>query len=295
MNVEVEPGKYVIAVSGGVDSVALLHLLNQNPDLKLTVAHYDHGIREHSYRDRQFVHQLTSEYKLPFIYDEGNLGSTASEAAARKARYEFLQKVAKVCGADGIIIAHHQDDVLETAIINILRGTGRKGLSSLGSTHQLIRPATHIPKEALVDYAREQGLVWQEDETNTDETYLRNYVRHRLTPRFDYDSRQQLVDLIETLRRSNAELDHLLEAEISIHSIENRLDRNWFVQLPHDVAKEIMASWLRLHGVREFDKRTIERLVVCAKVGQIGSRFDVIGPTHMRVEIDNLALEGYER
>src|SRR5437764_343012 len=128
-----KPGKYVVAVSGGVDSVALLDMLARSDDLKLVVAHFDHGIRKDSAKDRKFVEDLAKNYDLPFVYEEGHLGSGTSEAVARGARYDFLHRVKKSHGAQAIITAHHQDDVLETAIINLLRGTGRKGLTSLTS------------------------------------------------------------------------------------------------------------------------------------------------------------------
>ena len=86
MNIALEPGKYVVAVSGGVDSVTLLHLLRSDPKLKLIVAHFDHGIRPESVEDRRFVAELAKQYSLPFVYATGNLGPEASEAAARKAR-----------------------------------------------------------------------------------------------------------------------------------------------------------------------------------------------------------------
>src|SRR4051794_16456164 len=131
MKIYVGPGKYVVAVSGGVDSVGLLDLLRMDPGVKLTVSHFDHGIRDDSHLDRAHVQALARRYQLPFVYDKGALGPGASEAEARTARYQFLDNVKTKTGAHAIVTAHHQDDVLETAIINLLRGTGRKGLSSL--------------------------------------------------------------------------------------------------------------------------------------------------------------------
>src|SRR5690348_2939142 len=120
-----KPGNYVVAVSGGVDSVVLLDILSKQPGLKLTIAHFDHGIRNDSYKDRQFVEGLAKKYQLLFVYKEGSLGK-ASEAKAREARYEFLRKAQKDSGSQAIITAHHQDDLLETAILNMLRDSSRK-------------------------------------------------------------------------------------------------------------------------------------------------------------------------
>src|SRR5438132_889977 len=127
MDIALEPGTYIVAVSGGVDSMVLLDLLRTKPELKLIVAHYDHGMRPNSTADRQLVQAVSKHHGLTFIYDQGKLGN-ASEATARRARYDFLHQVREASQARAIITAHHQDDLLETAILNILRGTGRRGL-----------------------------------------------------------------------------------------------------------------------------------------------------------------------
>ena len=114
-----QPGTYVVAVSGGVDSMVLLDLLAKQPDIKLIVAHYDHGIRSDSKLDRELVASSAKKYKIPFVYESGNLGPGTSENQARIARYNFLRKVQKESKADAIVTAHHQDDALETAILNI--------------------------------------------------------------------------------------------------------------------------------------------------------------------------------
>ena len=126
-HIPLAPGTYIVAVSGGVDSIVLLDLLANQEKAKLIVAHFDHGIRNDSRDDRMFVQDLAVRYELPFVYDVGNLGQGASEAKAREARYTFLRGVRQAAGARSIITAHHEDDVLETAILNIMRGTGRKG------------------------------------------------------------------------------------------------------------------------------------------------------------------------
>src|SRR4051812_28994279 len=102
----VPAGRYVVAVSGGVDSMVLLDLLARQPDLQLTVAHLDHGIREDSIKDRQLVQQVAQTHGLPFVYNRVELGAGTSEAAARQARYEFLHQVRRNSLAQAIITAH---------------------------------------------------------------------------------------------------------------------------------------------------------------------------------------------
>jgi tRNA(Ile)-lysidine synthase len=296
MNLELpRVGTYVIAVSGGVDSIALLHALQNQPGYKLVVAHFDHGIREDSASDRAFVQEQAKRYGLPFVYKEGDLGVSASEADARAARYEFLRQVQAASGARALVTAHHQDDVLETAIINILRGTGRKGLTALRTREGLVRPLLDIPKRDLIAFAKSEGLNWREDSTNQNLDYLRNYVRHRIVPRFDEDTRNRLWQVINDLRFTNEELDRLLTSQLHLQSKGGMLDRTYFTQLPYNVSREVMATWLRAHGIANFDGKTLERLVVAAKTGGSGRRYDVLGGVSMLVEGNYLALVGVER
>lgn len=284
-------GKYVVAVSGGVDSVALLHALRNLPGVELVVAHFDHGIRPESAADREFVGRLAGLYGLPFEYAEGGLGPDASEATAREARYRFLDEVRKRHAAAAMVTAHHKDDVLETAVINLLRGSGRKGLTALGNRAGIERPLLEISKQDLIDYAQSHNLEWREDSTNQDTDYLRNYVRHQLLSRFDDDARGRLWQIINGLKATNEELDELLAEHIADQSQEGELDRGWFVQLPHPAARETMAAWLRGHGIRDFDSKTLERLVVGAKTAAAGKSLDVsrgvrlhIGPYHLALD-----------
>ena len=288
MDVKVSPGKYVVAVSGGVDSVCLLNMLS-NVKLDLIVAHFDHGIRKDSSEDRKFVEGLAKKYGLPFEYAEGRLGVGASEATAREARYAFLRKMKDKYGSKAIITAHHQDDLIETAIINLLRGTGRKGLTALDSKGDIVRPLLGFSKQQLLDYAAARTLEWREDPTNNDTGYLRNYVRHELLPKFDTAARRKLVSIINSQRLVNAELDRLLSG------VEGQLDRAWFVSLPHDAAREIMAVWLRANGLGEFDKPAIERTVVGAKTARPGKKIEVKKDVKIEVGKTTLALTHPER
>ncbi len=308
IDISLRPGKYVVAVSGGVDSVALLHLLaqmqetrNQKPETSentkrsmsnyyFLVAHFDHGIRNDSAKDRQHVQALARQYGLPFVYDVGRLGSGTSEARARAARYRFLYKVRLASDADAIVTAHHQDDVLETVVINLLRGTGRKGLSSLTSGKTIVRPLLQFPKSDIVDYANHHSLTWHEDSTNASDAYLRNRIRHHILPAWPAQERQKLVNITTHMQHINAQIDDLLGSEL-----QPRLNREWFRVLPHDVATEVMAAWLRKQGLREFDKQTIERLTVAAKVAKSGKTIDAVKGRSVRIGEQDLALTPGER
>lgn len=292
--ITVTPGLYVAAVSGGVDSMVLLDLLRKQAGVRLVVAHFDHGIRPDSIEDRRLVEKAARQAALPFVYEAAELGAGASEAAARAARYRFLEKVRTVSGAAAIITAHHQDDLLETAIINLLRGTHYRGLSSLNS-ETIVRPLLAVPKADLIDYAHEQGIVWREDSTNTDEAYLRNYVRRRLMPRLGESGREQLLLNITKSAEHRQLIDHQTINLLHLQERAGTIDRLWFNTLPFNVSAEVLAAWLRAHGLGGFDKRGVMRMTARAKTQNANSRIPVYGNCYIRVTHSFLALDNHER
>lgn len=305
MNIAVEPGTYVVAVSGGVDSMALLHLLaqkvsdhqspvsgdvaNNNP-FRFVVAHFDHGIRDDSHLDRQLVQDVAKKYNLPFVHDRGFLGADASEAKARRARYNFLHQVQRASGARGIITAHHQDDWLETAIMQLLRGTRRLGVSSIAHNTHVRRPMLNVSKQEIKKYAKEQGLKWREDSTNQDLRYKRNYVRHKLVKKMSLADYERLLMHARHLHLLNQEIESLLLAQLLNQPVINQLNRQWFLNLDHIVAREVMASWLRRNKIKGFNKKLIEQLVVRAKTLQPGQKTHITRMYFLQIAKDTLKI-----
>ncbi len=295
MNINIRPGHYVVAVSGGVDSVALLDLLiKQAPSSKLVVAHFDHGIREDSGLDRHHVQELAAHHRLPFVFHEGRLGPKASEATARTARYDFLHKVRLAAAAHAVITAHHQDDLIETVMLNLIRGTGRRGVTSLKSTDTVVRPLLHVPKAQLMAYAQANGLKWREDPSNHDTRFTRNYIRHNLLPHLSDTQRQFLLDQVTKLHKLNDEIDSELVSVLHLRPKINALDRRWFTGLPHSVAKEVIAGWLNQLGIG-YDSKTLERLVRAAKVFRPGSQTDVTGSWVLRIGKEVATLHSHRK
>lgn len=255
--------------------MVLLHALAQDRDkYEPVVAHYDHGIRVDSGQDRLFVRKLAEKYGLEFFAEEGKLGHAASEALAREKRYEFLRKIKEKTKSEAIVTAHHQDDVVETAIINVLRGTGRKGISALKSTVEIKRPLLGFNKNQLINYAKENNFPWREDKTNLDQKYLRNYIRHSIVGRLDGGQKQKLLETISSGAKLNPQIDNMLASLADEVFSSDGIDRYRFVALPHDLSRELLAHWLREKAI-EFDKKTIERLVVFIKTAQKGARADI--------------------
>lgn len=211
-------GHYLVAVSGGVDSVTLLHLLasfEQSQQLLLRVVHVDEGLRPDSHLDYELVEQLAAHYELPFHGHKTKL-SSASEELGRQFRYGFFSDLAKQHNIDGIITAHHWDDRLETSVFNVRRGAGRYGRAPMHAPANVYRPLANVRKQELIDYAERKKLSWREDSMNTDTRFTRNFHRHELLPlarqqfaRFDeyYANLLQLDDsLNESIDRQFAQI-----------------------------------------------------------------------------------------
>jgi len=294
--VDLPVGTYVVAVSGGVDSVALLHLLHEMkrrvaPGHHFIVAHFDHGIRTDSDEDRRHAQRLAQHYGFPFVYEQAALGSGASEATARAARYKFLHSVRRASGARAVITAHHQDDVIETALLNLLRGTGGRGLHSLRSRELVKRPLLDVRKKDLLQYAQANGLVWREDSTNANTAILRNYVRHRVVADMGITRRSQVLKHTQRAAELSSEIDAIIANYLHVQPTINELNRGSFIELPHAVSREVLAAWLRNRAPTvELNKKLLERLVVAAKTGRNGSRVDVAAGYQLHLAPKILAL-----
>jgi tRNA(Ile)-lysidine synthase len=290
-----KPGKYVVAVSGGVDSVVLLDILSKNKNSELIVAHFDHGIRTDSKLDQQLVKDLANKYGLIFETESVNLGIGASEQTARDARYKFLKSVMDKYGADAVITAHHQNDAIETAALNLLRGTGRKGLTSLNSRDLLIRPMLGITKEQTREYALQHQLVWREDSTNQDLKYKRNLIRSKFTQSQDKSLIDKLLTEITNLRSTNQELDQALEKLFAYISSNNKLLKGEFINLPHKLAVEVMAEWLRQNKITNYDSKLLNNLVIAAKTYKNHSLFSINKAAYLMIETKYLTINTTER
>ncbi len=233
----------MVACSGGLDSVACLHVLN---DLKipLEVLHVHHGPSKNKYRNKaaKFVKKLAADLGLPFHLAQSK-EPLKSEAQMRKFRMTHWKKWQ---ATHVVTLAHHQQDLLETRIIRLIRGTGPDGLKSMDFYQgKLFRPFLNTPKEKLVEYMQSTQKKWVEDPSNLDPSYLRNWLRLFW-----------LKDL-ETFRpgslnRMSESLSHLvnvqpkLDQNIKAISLEDYLSRSSLEQI------QMLSVLLKSKGVTEF-------------------------------------------
>jgi len=252
----------VVAVSGGADSVALLHtlaLLARDEAWKLHAAHLHHGIRGvDADADEALVGALAERLGVPLSVsrlDPAVLRGAALEARARRARYDFLHEVASEVGATRIATGHTRDDQAETVLLRLLRGSGARGLSGIQPMREdgVIRPMILASRAEVIEFLARGGVAYREDATNRDPRFLRNRVRHELlpllralSPRMD----ERLSALADALR---ADAD-LLEQETGRARLERglaageALDREWLSNLPEALRRRVIGATLREAG-----------------------------------------------
>lgn len=181
-----------VALSGGADSVCLLHFFMQHAakhNISLSAIHIEHGIRgEESLRDMQFCQKLCKEWNIPLHLYQVDLPSYAKaqklglEEAGRKVRYEQFSLLLQEKKADVVATAHHQNDVAETVLFRLARGTALSGMRAISERPGIVRPLIQTSKRQILEYVQQNGLSFVEDGTNTDERYSRNYIRRSVLP-----------------------------------------------------------------------------------------------------------------
>ncbi len=222
----------VVAVSGGADSVALLHALRHlrgQLGIALHVASLDHGIRgEAGQRDLAFVGALAADWRLSRTLDAVDVPHLAREwgigieAAARKARYDFLARVAKQLNITCVAVAHHADDQAETLLMHIARGSGLRGLRGMRPVSslpghpniRLLRPLLGITRADIEAYCARHKLAYCRDESNSDTRYRRNYLRSEIIPRLQ-KLNPAVVDALQRLSESAAVDDDFLRQQFA--------------------------------------------------------------------------------
>jgi tRNA(Ile)-lysidine synthase len=260
--------RILVGVSGGPDSVALLHALHHlcaEFGLHLEVAHVQHGIRGDDAReDARFVQALADRLKYPFHLREIDLprmktdrGRGNLEALARAERYRFFADVVGERKLNKVATAHTLDDQAETTLMWFLRGTGLRGLggmaqrceySSAGQSFLVIRPLLEISKRELIEYLQDQGLSWRIDESNKDQRLLRNWLRLQLLPglqrHFDIQVPRRLVQQASIFRDEDAFLDQLARDCFGKMTSGNELERSALLEQPRALQRRILRIWL---------------------------------------------------
>jgi tRNA(Ile)-lysidine synthase len=219
-------GSVLVALSGGPDSVALLHLLSRlrkTLRLSLKAVYINHQIRPRAAKkEERFCQQLCDQLKvgltviredIPALSKTGRLGL---EETAREFRYTALERLAGENGHDRIAVGHHADDQVETILFRLARGTGPSGLTGIPAVRgKIIRPLIELTRDDILKYLKKNSVNWCEDSSNRSLRFRRNWIRHRLLPSLRKHLNPQvdaaLLSLVDTLSHEEAFLDELVE------------------------------------------------------------------------------------
>ncbi|MCE9610926.1 MAG: tRNA lysidine(34) synthetase TilS [Chthoniobacter sp.] len=250
----------LIGVSGGRDSVALLHLLLDAGFKKLVVCHLDHALRAESAEDARFVAALAKQLGLKSVVARENVAARAKrkrqslETAAREARYAFFARVARAQKCPRLFLAHHADDQVETLLFNLFRGSAAAGLAGMrpltereigGVTLQIARPLLGMWREEIDAYIAAHGLAFREDASNTDPHHTRNRLRHEIIPGLERtlgrDIRRSVWRAAEILRDE----DDFLASQPALRDLPETLETSTLRAQPIALQRRIIHSWLK--------------------------------------------------
>lgn len=225
-------GLVLCAVSGGRDSMALLHLLSALAEegcFRVAAAHFNHQLRPTADRDEEFVRSWCRENDIPLEVGRGDAGAharvrgTGLEDAARQLRYRFLTETADRLGADWTATAHHREDNAETVLLHLLRGAGMQGLGGIAPVRgRLVRPLLDISRREIDRYTARNALPYVEDESNRDSRFTRNRLRLEVLPLLEEIAPgcgARIAAAAEVLREENEHIQQ--EAEKLLPPVED--------------------------------------------------------------------------
>lgn len=252
--------RFLIAVSGGIDSMVALHLFQQLK-MDFAVAHCNFNLRRsESDEDEQFVKNYCKINNIPFFIQSFDTKKYAEEnnlsiqVTARNIRYEWFYNLLAIEKLDFIVTAHHQDDTIETFLINLTRGTGLDGLTGIPEINdKIVRPLLSFSREEIENYAKENTIKWREDSSNSSDKYLRNKIRHDVVPvlkELNPSFLQSFQNTINHLKQSKTVLDNhsktVLSELISYKESNQILDIEKLIQLKN--YQFYLYQWLNDYG-----------------------------------------------
>lgn len=257
--------KLLLAVSGGLDSMVLVHLFQQL-NYEIVVLHCNFQLRGlESFEDQQFIQVYSNTNAIPFVFTQFDTEAFAADCkvsiqvAARELRYSWFYEQLAIQKGDFILTAHHADDNLETFLINLSRGTGLEGLTGIPAQNEkVIRPLLSFSRQQIEEYASVNKLKWREDSSNASDKYLRNKIRHHLVPLLN-ELNPNFISSFEKTQSFLSEAQELVDdAAIMVYQQMAReegediyFDLGRLLQLPN--YSSYLYQWLKEFGFTAWD------------------------------------------
>src|SRR2546427_1611422 len=298
--------RYLIGVSGGRDSVALLHWLINLGYKKLIVCHLNHQLRGRSSdADARFVEKLAGKYHVDFELGTAKVRVLAKkkkmsiETAAREARYSFFAKAAKRHRCSTIFLAHHADDLVETFLLNLIRGAGLTGLAAMRdvSTRRvdnvdlaIVRPLLSVWRTEINDYVREHRLKFREDASNKNLAPMRNRIRNRIIPYLEKILGRNIRQNIWRTAIIAAEEESWIDNEGPDSTNADRSVPR-LRMLPVALQRRAILKWLRAQNISEVGFDVVERVRLLADREAAFAKVNVPRDQHVRRRAGKIFIE----
>ncbi|MGI6782484.1 MAG: tRNA lysidine(34) synthetase TilS [Acholeplasmataceae bacterium] len=253
----------VLAVSGGVDSMVMLDFLRRMK-LNVVVVHFNHQKRVNSYEEAKLVQDYCDTYLLPYNYFKLTINSSDFQNRARMLRHRHLEEVASRLDTPYILTAHHLDDLLETILMNLTRGSNILGYAGMRQVNQMgqfiyVKPLLYYSKEDLIDYAKRHNVPYMEDESNYTTEYLRNRYRLTLVPIM----KQENPNLLQVVKQYNLQLiaayDAIRSQTLEYLNGNDNIDIPKFKLLSQAVQDDVIAYFLETNNVN-LNYRLVEKI-----------------------------------
>ncbi|PYJ85129.1 MAG: tRNA lysidine(34) synthetase TilS [Verrucomicrobia bacterium] len=300
--------RYLIGVSGGRDSVALLHLLTNLGYRRLIVCHLDHQLRgRSSTADAKFVRGLARKLKLECELGRINVAMRARrkkqsiETAGRNARYEFFARIARRRRCRTIFLGHHADDLVETFLLNLFRGAGPTGLSAMrqiaarevdGMELTIVRPLLGTTRQEIDAFSRTHRLKYRDDATNQTLVPLRNRIRHRIIPYVEKQLGRKICGALwraAMISADEAELAEKLVDPLSAGS--SQLGLKELREQPRALQRRTIHLWLQAQSIANLDFETIERVRALVEPDARQAKTNLPRDRHARRRAGKLFIE----
>jgi tRNA(Ile)-lysidine synthase len=298
----------LVGVSGGVDSVVLLDLLQRAGFAEVFVAHFHHGLRgKEADRDAEFVRELAKGADARFVLGRGKTRARAKltkasiEEAARALRREFFAHATMKHGATVVFLAHHAGDVAETVLFHLARGGGRRGLGSLRAEADLVegvvikRPLLAFTRAEIEAYARARKLRWREDKSNYSREFTRNRLRHDVFPALARAVGHDPVPVMARAGEILAAEDEWMESLVDAEARPAQLDTRALRRKPAAHQRRLLRAWLRRRLAGDLDFDTIERARAVALSEGQPAKTNLPGGHHLRRRAGKLFVEKTHR
>lgn len=270
-----ERSEFILAISGGLDSMVLLHAMQKlKPQAQLIVAHFHHGESDDpevkTYREQASLMVKSYCDLHGFMFFSGkSLEKLSSEDEFRQKRRQFFAQVKADYPHSILVTAHHKDDLLETWLLKMIRGTGAEGLENFKFwNQQVLRPLLSFTKAEILNYAQTEGLTWLDDPSNQENDYLRNWIRNEWLKALDAKVPGSIANLTNSLQRLVDEIKTDDQAIVINYDYNSKnistkasFNRTEFLQLSHSNQFKTLAKGMKGIGQREFSQGQLQEII----------------------------------